>query len=122
MELLDVILKELERLKLRDIRQFHSGGKSIIADHFFVATSDSIIQMEAVRSNLVDFMKSRKIALKNNLEEWHGGWLLLDFNDIIIHIFLEERRSFFQIDRLLESSDFDLQGIKEYKTRQKKVT
>jgi ribosome-associated protein len=108
MDLIEGILKELARLKLRDIKAYDPNGKSILADYFFLSTADSIIQLEAVRNNLIRYMKNNKISLKNGMEEWHGGWCLLDFGEIIIHIFLEERRSFYQIDRLMESSEYTL--------------
>jgi ribosome-associated protein len=108
MDLLGGIYNELESLKLTDINVYDSGGKSILADYFFVSSADSIVQLEAVRNNLIRYMKKFKTYLRNSMEEWHGGWCLLDFGDIIIHIFLEERRSFFQIDRLMESSGYAL--------------
>jgi ribosome-associated protein len=106
MDLISGIYNELESLKLKDINIYDSGGKSILADYFIVSSSDSIVQLEAVRNNLIRYMKNFKILLRNGMEEWHGGCCLLDFGDIIIHIFLDERRSFFQIDRLMESSGY----------------
>jgi ribosome-associated protein len=109
LELISGIIDELSRLKLRDIKLYNAGGKSILADYFFISTADTIIQLEAVRNNLIRFMRDFHINLKNNLEDWHGGWCLLDFGNYIVHIFLEERRSFFQIDRLLEGAGYELE-------------
>ncbi len=106
MDLILEILKEMNRLKLLDIKIFNSNGNSILANYFFISTAESIIQLEAVRNNLIRQMKNNGIGLKNGMEEWHGGWCLLDFGDIIIHVFLEERRSFYQIDRLMESAGY----------------
>jgi ribosome-associated protein len=108
MEILTGIQSELEKLKLRKILRYDAEGKSFLADYFLVATSDSIIQMEAARNNLIELMHKRKIYLHNPLEEWHGGWCLLDFGSIIIHIFLEEMRSFYDLEGLFEGAGFKI--------------
>jgi len=117
--LLQSIKKELESLKLINIKAFDAEGKSILADYFFISTADSLVQIEAARNKLIELMDKHNIYLKNNLEEWHGGWCLLDFGNIIIHILLEERRSFYQIDRLMENAEFKLMNIDSEKLRKK---
>lgn len=124
MKLLQLIKKELERLNLADIKIFDAEGKSILADYFLVSTADSLIQVEASRNKLIELMHKQGIYLKNNLEEWHGGWCLMDFGHIIIHVLLEERRSFYQLDRIFENAEFKLINIGQEnlsaKTRRKK--
>ncbi len=95
MDLLRIIKNEMERLKLGDIKVFNSEGKSILADYFFIFTAGGLTQIEASRNKLIELMGKKNIHLKNNLEEWHGGWCLMDFGNIIIHILLAERRSFY---------------------------
>ncbi len=119
MELIEGITGELARLKLRDIKLYISGGKSILADYFFVATADSIVQLEAARNNLIRCMKDREINIKNSLEEWHGGWCLLDFGNIIVNIFLEERRSFYQLERLFEGAGYETEPAAEESLKKK---
>lgn len=104
------ILDELESLKIRDIKLYNAEGKSILADYFILATADSSMQLEGVRSKLVDLLwKEYHSALKNPEENWHGGWCLLDFNEIIVHIFLEETRSFYNLDSLMENLTYTLE-------------
>jgi ribosome-associated protein len=109
MDLLKEILSELEGLKLRDRVVYNAGGKSILADYFIVVSSDSTVQMEAARQKLIALLKGGHKKLKNPLEEWQGGWCLLDFGDIIIHIMLDEMRSFYNLDGLFQGAGYQLE-------------
>jgi ribosomal silencing factor RsfS len=68
--------------------------------------------MESARNNLIETMGMRSYYLHNPIEDWRGGWCLLDFGDIIIHIFLEEKRSFYNLEDLFETAGFKLKDIK----------
>ena len=116
MDILTGITEELEKLKIRDIHIIDKKGVSIIADYFIITTADSIQQIEGIREKLKDHMWKYKIGLKNPLEKWEDGWLLLDFGDYIIHVFLEEKRNFYNIDSLIEhGNDEELSKIKNLK-------
>ena len=116
MEIIAGIKEELEKMKFRDIHIIDKQGVSIIADYFIITTADSIPQIEGIREKLKDHMWKYKIPLKNPLERWEDGWLLLDFGDYIIHVFLEEKRNFYNIDSLIEhGSDEELSKIMELK-------
>ncbi len=104
--LVNLIISELERLKLRNIVAYDGKEISIIADNYIVSTADSLMQIEGVRNGLIEVMEKEGFILKNNLEEWHDGWCLMDFGDIIVHIFLEEVRSFYNIEGLFEGANF----------------
>lgn len=96
------VLSDLDKLKLLDVKVYDLKGKSIIADHFIVATSDNQVQMEATRNRLIATLASQGMRLRNPLEGFEGGWLLLDFGNIIVHVFMEEMRAFYHLDAVLE--------------------
>ncbi|MEJ5285356.1 MAG: ribosome silencing factor [Brevinematia bacterium] len=106
--LINLIISELERLKLRNIAVYDGKGISIIADNYILATADSLMQMEGIRNSLIELMDKEGFVLKNNLEEWRDGWCLMDFGNIVIHIFLEEVRSFYNLEGLFEGAGFEI--------------
>ncbi len=122
MNLLKPLLEEIRRLKMTDIRLYDSRGHSIFADHFLIATAASVIQMEAARNSLVDLMKKNHVRLRNPMENFRGGWCLLDFGNIIVHLFLEETRQFYGLDSLFESRRFDLDSIRDAAAKKKTKT
>jgi|YNPMSStandDraft_1061717.scaffolds.fasta_scaffold27454_2 ribosome-associated protein len=107
-KILKEIISEMERLKLYNILQYYSKGHSIIADYFIVSTAESLMQIEAARNKLIELMEKYFLYLKNPLEEWHDGWCLMDFGNIIVHVFLEEVRNFYNLESLFEGAGFEL--------------
>lgn len=105
-QVLQETISEMDKLKIKDIIVYNADDKSILADYFVISTADSTTQMDAARSKLSELMWGYKLALKNPVEDWHGGWCLLDFGNIIVHIFLEETRSFYDIESLFIASTF----------------
>jgi len=103
--LLPLVVGELQKFKVRSLRVIDASGYSLLADVFLIGTVDSLIQLEAVRSRVVDEVEKQGWYLKNPLESWEGGWLLLDFGDMIIHVMLEELRSFYALDTLIEGRE-----------------
>lgn len=105
------IIDILKKVNIKEIYIYDARGKSILADYFIIGTAESNIQLEAARNNIIEFMGKHKIYLRNPLEPWDGGWLALDFQDIIIHIMSEELRRFYNIDNLFEAKEFIIEKI-----------
>lgn len=106
-EIIDGIVSELESLKVRDILVYDWGAASPLADFFVIGTADSFPQLDSARQKLDYFMGRRKMYLRNPTEEWTGGWLVMDFGDVIVHVFLEEKRSFYHLDDFLKSEKME---------------
>lgn len=108
MESIEDILEELQRLKVQSIRVYDGSDRSLFADCFIIGTVDNLVQMEAARTKIADLLRPKRIFLKNPLEEWHGGWCLLDFGNVIIHLMLDEMRSFYNLEGLFQASEYPL--------------
>jgi len=104
-KMLPRVIEEIQKLKVRSLRIVDASGYSLLADIFVIGTVDSVIQLEAVRNRVIEEMEKHGWYLKNPLEPWEGGWLLLDFGDMIFHIMLEELRSFYALDHLIEGRE-----------------
>ena len=77
----------LEDKKARDIRILDISEISVLADYFLIASGSNKNQVQAMVDNVQ--------------EELHkAGWILLDYGDIIIHIFDEENRLFYDLERI----------------------
>lgn len=90
----------LEEKKGQDIKVIDIRDISVIADHFVISHGTNPSQIEA----LIDEVKSE--LAKNGYEplriEGRGstGWVLLDYGDLIVHIFSEENRNYYNLERL----------------------
>lgn len=84
--------------KAKDIKLYDVRGLTLIADVFVICTATSEPQLKAVFNNVDEGM--REIGLRPLRSEggFQGGWVLLDFGDVIVHIFREEARTFYDLD------------------------
>jgi ribosome-associated protein len=87
--------------KAFDIDVLAVGGLTSIADYFVLASATSERQAAAVADNIVDQLRE-ELGVRPLLVEGStpGRWVLLDFGDFIIHIFTEETRRFYGLERL----------------------
>lgn len=86
--------KKLSSLKVLDISKI-----SIIADYFIIISVPTQRNVEALDTELCDFMEKNEFELRNK-EGVHSKWVLIDYNDIIIHLFDDEYKGFYNLDKL----------------------
>ena len=70
------------------------------ADYFVIMSADSSRQIEALEEDLTLALKEAQVKPFHREGTAASGWVLLDFSDVIIHIFGSEQREFYQLERL----------------------
>jgi len=99
-ELVDLIVAQAQAKKARDIQVLDLRKLTTITDFFIICTGDANIHVRAIAN-----------AILNNLREdgqraWHkegvaaGNWVLLDYVDVFVHVFMPEQRDFYSLERL----------------------
>ena len=83
--------KLAEDIKIIDIRSI-----SVLADYFIIADGNNKNQVQA----MVDNVQEELYEMKQMEGYREGNWILLDFGDIIIHIFDKENRLFYDLERI----------------------
>ena len=73
---------------------------SSICDHFVIASGTSTTHVSAIADNIIAKMKLAGQRLWHVEGAREASWILLDFSDVIAHVFLEETRSFYDLERL----------------------
>ena len=101
-EKIEIITRLLEEKKAVDIEVMDLTGKSIMCDYFVVCTGTSNIHIRALCDALT--LDGRKVGLKKSSIEGRSNakWILIDFGDVIVHLFDQEERSFYRIENLWE--------------------
>lgn len=87
--------KKAVDIVLLDIREL-----SVIADYFVICTGSNPRQIQAIASAIEDKMSELHIHTRGREGSSDSGWLLLDFGDIIVHIFGPMEREFYRLERL----------------------
>ncbi len=99
-ELLKLIYNALEDKKANDIRIIDISDISTMGDYFVVADGSNRNQLQALCDSVEECMHKANITLKNREGNAIGGWILLDYYDIIVHIFVDEQRSFYDLEHI----------------------
>ena len=97
---LRTIVKALDDKKGNDIRVIRISEISSMCDYLVIADGSNRNQVQAMCNNVEHAMREAGAEMKNREGYANGGWILLDYYDIIIHIFSEESRRFYNIEKI----------------------
>ena len=99
-ELAEAIALVLDSKKGRDIKVLHVEDKTVIAEYFVVCTGNSSTQIKALAGE-VEYQIDRRGLQPYGVEgRDNNTWLLLDYSNVIVHIFSREAREFYNLDKL----------------------
>lgn len=87
--------KKAEGLAVLDLRKVTS-----FTDYFVICTGESEPQIKTIFRNVEEKLSSQGIRLHHVEGGSETGWILMDYGDLIVHIFLPERRIFYDLERL----------------------
>lgn len=95
------ILTVIEDKKGSDILVLDIREISLLADCFVICTAETGRQLKAIADSLVPEMKKRGLLSLGGIEgSLDSGWVLVDFGDIVVHLFSPQQRDFYALDKL----------------------
>lgn len=110
----------LEDKKAEDIRIIDISKVSVIADYFIIANGNNVSQIQAMADEVEEKLYKTGCPLKQKEGYTNANWVLLDFGDIIIHIFDKENRLFYDLERIWRDGVLiDPDEIKNGNTKEK---
>ena len=111
-EKLKVIVKALDSKKADDIQVISIGDLTIVADYFVIANGTSNTHTKSLAEE-VEFKMSQQGIEPLRTEGYQGStWIVLDYGDIVVHVFYKETRDHYNLERLW--SDGKNIDIKEF--------
>lgn len=100
LELAHTIVYALEEKKGEDIIILDIHDVSILADYFVICSGTSPRMIDALSEAVVDTVK-QKYGVRPRIEGTsHGGWILADYGDIILHLFSPDSRDYYALEDL----------------------
>lgn len=114
-ELAKKIAEILDNKKAQEIKVLKVRDLTVLADYFVIATGTSTTQVGAL-SDEVDFQLGQMGIEPLRVEgKKAGGWVLLDYGAVVVHVFHPEAREFYALERLWADADeveiaFDAEG------------
>ena len=97
---LRIIYKAIDDKQGADIKMIDISEISTIADYFIIASASNVNQMNAIVENIEDELLKEKVHYPKIEGKRESSWILMDYTDIIVHLFLEEDRQFYDIERI----------------------
>ncbi|HHY64810.1 MAG TPA: ribosome silencing factor [Clostridiaceae bacterium] len=103
---LSAFVNILEEKKAKDIRIIDISELTTIAHYFVIASGTSVTHIKSLADHLVDKLSENDIK-PLRVEGYNSArWILLDYGDIVVHIFHEEDRDYYSLERLWQDGKF----------------
>ena len=99
-EMARIAYEALSEKKGEDIKVIDISGISVLADYFLIAHGNSDSQVNALVENVEEQLHKAGYPLKEREGQASGKWVLMDFGDVIIHVFDRENRLFYNLERI----------------------
>ena len=100
LEIVKQAVKTLDKHKVEDLTVLKIDDLTVISDYFIIATATSVTQIRALAGEIEDELEKlgRKVHHKEGADS--ASWILLDYGDFIVHLFLKDSRMFYSLERL----------------------
>lgn len=107
----EIVVKALDDKKAFDIKVIKIDDLTILGDYFIIASGSSSTQVKAL-ADIVDEKLSENGIEPNHIEGKTSGWILLDYGDVVIHVFSKDEREFYSLEKLWQDGkEIDISDI-----------
>ncbi|MBN2416777.1 ribosome silencing factor [bacterium] len=106
--IVDAAVDAARSKKAEDIRIMDMSNVSGFADAFVICHATSDVQVRAISNEIIDSL------LKQGIKAWHREglqhlhWVLLDYVNVVVHVFRKEAREFYNLERLWGDADIEI--------------
>ena len=113
-ETLKAVIKAMDSKLAEDIQLIGIRDLTIVADYFVIANGMSNTQTKAIADEVEFKLKQLGIEPLRTESDSTSTWVILDYGDIVVHVFYKETRDYYQLERLW--SDGEKIDIEKYVT------
>ena len=99
-EMAKIVVNALEEKKAKDLKLLDISDVSVLADYFVIASGSNHNQVQAMADEVEEKLGKAGFTPKQVEGYQTANWILMDYQDIIIHIFDEENRLFYDLERI----------------------
>lgn len=95
-----IACKAIDDKKGQDIKVIDIHTVSVIADYFVIASGTNSNQVQAIVDNVEEQLGRAGFEAKQIEGNRNSSWILMDYGDVIVHVFDEENRLFYDLERI----------------------
>lgn len=86
--------------KAEDVKIIEIGSLSTVADYFIIANGTNAPHVESLVDNVEEELLKENIHAERVEGVKSSGWILMDYNDVVVHVFSKEDRLFYDLERV----------------------
>ena len=100
-DILEVVVRALDSKKGKDIQVLKIDSITVMTDYFVICTGGSSTQVKALADE-AEYQVTQQLSLEPIHKDINDGgkWMLLDYAGVMVHVFCEESRDFYKLERL----------------------
>jgi len=111
-EIAEIVVNALDNKKAQDIKMLKTREITVIADFFVICTANSSTQLKTLSDEVEIVLKEKGEMPLRREGHRNGGWILIDFGCVVVHLFLKEAREFYTLERLWgDAEDVDISSL-----------
>lgn len=99
-EIAEIAVKALDSKKASNIKVLETRDVTVLADYFVICTATSSTHIKSLADEVEKALKDRDEAPLRTEGYRTGGWILVDFGCVVVHIFTDEARKFYNLEHL----------------------
>jgi len=101
-DLVKLIIEECDRRKTDDIVVYDVRGASSLTDFYLLCSGNSTTQLRAIQGYIEKALHEVGIVPRSVEGTAASQWILVDYNDVLVHIFLKSTRELYNVEELLD--------------------
>lgn len=86
--------------KAQDVRVLVVTPLTYIADYFVICSGETLVQVRSITEAIEEALLRRGVVPRQREHAGNSGWVLLDYGDVVVHVFREAEREYYQLERL----------------------
>lgn len=111
-EMAELAVRALDGKNARNIRLLRTADVTVLADYFVICTATSTTQIKTLADAAEAALEAAGETKLHREGYRSGSWVLLDFGCVVIHLFMEEARQFYNLERLwADAEEVDISGL-----------
>ncbi|WP_047770550.1 ribosome silencing factor [Limosilactobacillus panis] len=99
-QLLEMVVKAADGRRAEDITTLQVDQISPMADYFVIMTGGSDRQVQAIANAIIEKAHENQVEIGSVEGKNHAKWVLIDLGDVVVHVFREETRHFYNLEKL----------------------